>query len=254
MVGFMNFVPVLNEEKCLYLDLIKKVLTNLIYEDDGYSSLYNVDARLGGKDQPLVAHTMVGMSRLDNIQNCIESLLKRNIPGDFIETGVWRGGATILMRAVLAAYGEKTRKVWAADSFEGLPPPNPEKYPADEGLDLSKISHLAVSLEKVQENFRKYGLLDDQVSFLKGFFRDTLPAAPIEKLALLRLDGDLYESTTDALTHLYPKLSIGGYVIIDDFWVISSCAKAVQDYRIIHGINDAMYWIDSTGVYWEKTR
>ena len=254
MVGFMNFVPVLNEEKCLYLDLIKKVLTNLIYEDDGYSSLYNVDARLGGKDQPLVAHTMVGMSRLDNIQNCIESLLKRNIPGDFIETGVWRGGATILMRAVLAAYGEKTRKVWAADSFEGLPPPNPEKYPADEGLDLSKISHLAVSLEKVQENFRKYGLLDDQVSFLKGFFRDTLPAAPIEKLALLRLDGDLYESTTDALTHLYPKLSIGGYVIIDDFGVISSCAKAVQDYRIIHGINDAMYWIDSTGVYWEKTR
>jgi len=72
---------------------------------------------------------------------------------------------------------------------------------------------LAVSLERVQDNFRRYGLLDRQVRFLKGWFRDTLPAAPIERLAILRLDGDLYESTIQALGALHGKVSAGGVVM-----------------------------------------
>jgi O-methyltransferase len=111
---------------------------------------------------------------------------------------------------------------------------------------------LAVSLEEVQNNFRRYGLLDDQVRFLKGWFRDTLPSAPIRRLAVLRLDGDLYESTIDSLTHLYPKLVRGGYAIIDDFGDVPACRQAVMDYRALHGITEEIIPIDWSGAFWRK--
>ena len=94
-------------------------------------------------------------------------------------------------------------------------------------------------------------LLDDQVRFLKGWFKDTLPTAPIAQLAVLRLDGDLYESTWDALTHLYPKLSQGGFVIIDDY-NHESCQQAVHDYRTQHGVDAPILDIDRIGVYWRN--
>src|SRR6516162_9932055 len=103
-----------------------------------------------------LAHTMIGMRRMDNIQYCIENVLNDNIAGDLIETGVWRGGASIFMRGVLAAYGITDRTVWVADSFEGLPPPNAEKYPADAGDRHHQSSALAISREQVQSHFEKY--------------------------------------------------------------------------------------------------
>ena len=122
---------------------------------------------------------MIGMKRLDNLQHCVEDTLARQVPGDLIETGVWRGGASIFMRGILRAHGVSDRTVWVADSFQGLPPPNPDAYPADAGDPLHTFDYLAVSLEDVKSHFERYGLLDDQVRFLKGWFRDTLPAAPI---------------------------------------------------------------------------
>ncbi len=243
-----------DDPKKLYIDLMIKAVANTIYEDASFLGPYNPGQRETGYDHPTVAHTMVGVKRLENIRFCMEQILKNHVRGDCIETGVWRGGATILMRAILKAYHDKTRKVWVADSFEGLPHPNTEKFPQDRGLDLSYVKYLAVSMETVQENFRKYGLLDKQVVFLKGFFSETLPTAPITKLSLLRLDGDLYESTIVALDNLYPKLSIGGYVIIDDFGAIGACSQAVRDYRAQHSITDEMIPIDFTGVYWKKTK
>ena len=156
-------------------------------------------------------------------------------PGDLIETGVWRGGATIFMRAILKARGVTDRLVWVADSFAGLPPPDTARYPQDEGITLHQFPQLAVPLERVQDNFRRYGLLDEQVRFLKGWFRDTLPTAPIERLAILRLDGDLYESTIQALDSLYHKLSVGGFVIVDDYGNVAACRQAVHDFRAEHG-------------------
>jgi hypothetical protein len=194
------------------------------------------------------------MKRLNNIHYCMKEILSNHIPGDFIETGVWRGGATILMKAILKAYGCEDRNVWVADSFEGVPPPNPEKYPDDAGIHLNQLSELAISLEKVQAHFKRYGLLDNKVIFLKGFFSNTLPTAPINQIALLRLDGDLYESTMDGLVNLYPKVAIGGYVIVDDFGAIPACAKAVRDYRQKHNITDPIIRIDWTGVFWQKTK
>jgi O-methyltransferase/8-demethyl-8-(2,3-dimethoxy-alpha-L-rhamnosyl)tetracenomycin-C 4'-O-methyltransferase len=159
-----------------------------------------------------------------------------------------------MMRAVLAANEVKDRKVYGFDSFEGLPPPNPALYPCDEELDLSVHKEFAVSLDEVKNNFKKYNLLDDQVIFVKGYFESTLPSFDIKPLALLRLDGDLYESTYLALEHLYPKLSPGDFVVIDDYGCIQQCNKAVKDYRERLGIDEPLHKIDWTGVWWQKRR
>ena len=99
-----------------------------------------------------------------------------------------------------------------------------------------------------------YGLLDDQVVFLRGWFKDTLPAAPISALSVLRLDGDMYASTMDALSALYPKLAPGGFCIVDDYGAIEACRQAVTDYRNAHGIAAEMVPVDWTAVYWRKPR
>lgn len=210
--------------------------------------------RIQGKDCPAYADTMIGLKRLDNIEFCVKKILEDNIPGDFIETGVWRGGATIFMKALVNLYDVKGKIVWVADSFEGLPRPNSEKYRSDIGDAHYVNKELAIGLEIVKGNFEKYGLLDDKVKFLKGWFKDTLPAAPIEKLSLVRLDGDMYESTMDGLINLYPKLSDGGYIIIDDWGAVKGCKEAVLDYRKEHGIVDEIENIDWTGVFWRKSK
>jgi hypothetical protein len=196
-------------------------------------------------------HTMIGRARLENVAACLESIRRERIPGDLIECGVWRGGTTVFMRGFLKAFGIADRAVWVADSFAGLPPPS---LPQDEDNDLSAVKYpmLAISLETVQDLFARYNLLDGQVRFLHGWFQDTLPRAPIERLAMLRIDGDLYESTWDALSALYPKLSAGGFVIVDDYHCIPACRQAVDEYRRREGIATPLEAIDWTGVFWQK--
>jgi O-methyltransferase len=106
------------------------------------------------------------------------------------------------------------------------------------------FAELAVSLDEVRANFARYGLLDEQVRFLPGWFRDTLPGAPIERISVLRLDGDMYESTWVALEALYPKLARGGYVVVDDYLNIAACRAAVDDFRRANTIADAIHEID----------
>jgi hypothetical protein len=242
----------------LYLELLKKVLTNVIYQDvshKGWDDLedYNPAARAEGRDWPTVAHTMVGLQRLDNVQMCMDQVLTDKIPGDFVETGVWRGGVCIFMRAVLEAYDCADRTVWVADSFQGVPETTGGSHVLDQKLALHRANGvLAVSMQVVQENFRRYGFLDGQVKFLPGWFKDSLPEAPIDRLAVLRLDGDLYESTMDALENLYPKLSTGGFVIVDDYF-IPGCRDAVRDFRKEYNVEDPIQMIDYTGVYWRRT-
>jgi cephalosporin hydroxylase len=263
----------------LYLDLMKKCLVNLLYGELEawpveprrflkrklvaafkargikmvWDKPFNADDRVYGRGWPASAHTMLGVKQLDNLQLCVEDVLAKGVPGDLVETGVWRGGATIFMRAILKAYGVTNRRVWVADSFNGLPSPNPEVYPADADAHFHTVKFLSVSFDEVKANFEKYGLLDEQVRFLKGWFRDTLPSAPIEKLAVIRLDGDMYESTMDALVALYPRLSVGGYLIVDDY-ELPGCRKAIHDYRESHAITDELRPIDGYGaVYWQRS-
>jgi hypothetical protein len=247
----------------LYLDLLKGSLTDTLFrpepDADDESELQYV--------QGFIKHyirgnavSMLPRARLENLQSCIVDVLEQGVPGDLIETGVWRGGATIFMRAVLKAFDATDRAVWVADSFEGLPKPDGEKFPLEAKIHGGKVmedvyKHFAVGLEEVQSNFRAYGLLDDQVRFLKGWFKDTLAPAPIEKLAVMRLDGDYYESTMDALSALYDRLSIGGYAIIDDYgedsWTY--CRRAVDEFRAARGIADPMIRVDSKCYYWKRT-
>lgn len=209
-------------------------------------------ARAEGRDWPVDADTMIGLRRLDNLHFCIEQVLRDEVPGDFIETGVWRGGACIFMRAALKAYMDCTRQVWVADSFEGLPKPD-GRYQRDKGdLFWTMAASLGISLDQVKSNFARYGLLDDRVRFLKGWFKDTLPTAPIQRLAILRLDGDMYSSTMDSLLNLYAKLSVGGYVIIDDYSAIKACREAVDDFRASKQIETPLIQIDWTRTYWRK--
>lgn len=258
----------------LYLELLKKCLTRYLFSEpyeivEPRNTVLRLllrryrltlirqtrrDAQLEGRYWPANAETMIGLKRLDNLQRCIVDVLERGVAGDLIECGAWRGGATILMRAVLKAYGDTERAVWVADSFEGLPKPDPKLYPADKGDRHWSYGQLAVSLEQVRENFAKYGLLDDQVRFLRGWFRDTLATAPISRLAVLRIDADMYQSTMEALVFLYPKVSVGGYVIVDDYGAVPACKRAVDDFRKEHGIEEELRWIDWTGVFWQRER
>jgi O-methyltransferase len=231
----------------LYLDLMTKSLTDWLYDQ------FDEPVRAEGRDWPARAHTMIGLKRLANVRGCVENVLADGIPGDLIETGVWRGGTTIFMRAILKVHGVTDRLVWVADSFAGLPPPDLARYLLDRGITLHQFPQLAITLERVRDNFRRYGLLDEQVRFLKGWFRDTLTHAPIERLAVLRLDGDLYESTIQALETLYDKLSAGGYVIVDDYGNVAACRQAVHDLRERRGINDPIRPIDWAGVYWRRS-
>jgi O-methyltransferase len=198
---------------------------------------------------------MIGLDRLGNIQYCVEKALQEGVPGDLIEAGVWRGGAAVFMRAILKAHGIRDRTVWVADSFRGLPPPDARNYPPDRGDPHHTYEWLAVSVEVVRDTFRRYGLLDDQVRFLEGWFRDTLHSADIGPLAIVRLDGDMYESTMEGLVNLYPKLSIGGYIILDDWGLIPNCRRAIDDFRASHGITEkVLATADGVAGYWRRER
>lgn len=247
----------------LYLDLLKKSLTATLFASEPDHDQPSQAKFLRG----FVAHyiqgtalTMLPAVRMNHLQSCVVDVIKRGVPGDLIETGVWRGGATIFMRGILKAFDARDRNVWVADSFEGLPLSDAEKFPleakAHAGPFMTKVcNHLAVSIDDVRRNFDAYGLLDDQIRFLKGWFCDTLPKAPIERLALMRLDGDLYDSTRDALVNLYDRLSRGGYVIIDDYgeesWTY--CRRAVDEFRVERGISDPLIRVDSRCYYWQRT-
>lgn len=296
----------------LYLDLVKRAVANLLYEDPPtwfydhhhepqLAAGFSLARRVRGEDHPTAAHTMIGIRRLDHLRQCVETVLHEEVPGDLIETGSYRGGATIFLRAVLKAHGVRDRRVFVCDTFVPPTPPKPpliimpiiqalaavpsrrwrrayfmflqrlpKKYqafpdarePSDELVDflLWNLQNPVVfnrtdrtNLNRVKSHFARYGLLDDQVVFLKGFFADTLPSAPIEQLAVVRLDGDTYESTWDAITALYPKMSPGGFLIVDDYHAFSDCRRAIDRYREEHGIVDELQPIDRLAVFWRKS-
>ena len=201
--------------------------------------------------------TMLPPRVLENFRLCIEDVEMGHVAGDVVEAGVWRGGACIYAYHVLGALGS-ARKLWVCDSFEGLPPPNALEYPADAGDPHHLMPIFRVGLEQVKANFRLFGPIDESVVFVKGWFSDTMPGLGVEAISVLRLDGDMYESTFLVLENLYPKLSVGGYCIIDD-WGHKRAHQAVVDYRSREGITDEIIIIDPTpkaypSAYWKKER
>ena len=313
------------DTKSLYLDVVKRAVLNvLFYELSKPSWFYGADRvpeladrfslrrRVLGEDMPANSFSMVGLHRLDNIQECIERAIEEGVEGDFVETGAYRGGACIFARAVLKANGIKDRCVVACDTFTApKPPPSPlslvfvmpivwllqllslipikplrmwlfgvaSKFDQDfpsmtllttqnesllqDWIDMFFFflqnvtrfhqSDMSKGIDAVKSYFARFGLLDDQVKFLQGFFADTIPKAGwLKKVAVLRADGDTYESTIDALNLLYPKLSPGGFCIIDDYNSFEACKFAVDEYRTKHGIDAPLERIDNLSVFWRK--
>lgn len=222
-----------------YIDLLARAVSNYLYlggplDESAYpirTDLYDGERwRVPDAARP---HTGLRLIQLLNLQQRATDVLNRGVAGDFLEAGVWQGGVIVFLAGVLRAYGSADVRLWAADTFAGIPwdaHPACVNDPVDQWAD-----RWAVPLERVRQNIRRYGLLDDGIRFVSGPFREALPAAGIERLALLRIDADAYASTMDALTLLHPKVERGGCVIVDD-WHLEGCRRAVLDYCAAHDI------------------
>jgi len=215
-----------------------------------------------GKAWPSYGYTMVGLKRSKHIQLLLEDVFQKGVPGDFLEAGVWRGGASIIAKAVMFAHGEDTRRVFVCDSFQGLPK-NELHQDKAHNVDWSAMEYLRVSQEQVMSNFRDFDLLDDRVEFVKGYFSESMPrfreshlgagGAPSPQLAVVRADGDMYSSCFDIIVNLYDFIPVGGYFIIDD-WTGFPCADAIKDFRGHLGINEEIILVDQSSAFFQKKR
>lgn len=226
-----------------------KFMTAVYEKNPGYFS-NNEKRRSGEECWPYQADTMIGVYRMVNIHTCLQDVIDNKVEGDFVETGVWKGGACVFANAVIhEAKEENNRRVHVFDSFEGLPKP----YMSQDAGDIHHtIECLAVSLEQVKEVFSSYNLLTPNVVFRKGWFKDTMQeTSDIKNIAVLRLDGDMYSSTMEVLTALYDKVSVGGFIIVDD-WTILQAQRAVKDFWANRKLDVTITMIDRSSCYWKK--
>jgi hypothetical protein len=219
---------------------------------------------------PYPGSTLSSIGMMNQLQVAIEALLAAGTEGDLMETGVWRGGLCVWMLAVMQAVEAQEptripplhRLVWAADSFEGVPPPRSTgSFAQDETHEW--VPHLyAADIESVRWQFERLSLGNtnsqlvdpSRVRFVKGYFNESLRPAvnPViqtgRRLALLRLDGDTYESTMDVLAAMYTSVNEGGYIIVDDFH-LNGCRRAVFEFRQANGITAPLMPIPEDYVY-----
>jgi O-methyltransferase len=244
-----------------YLDLLKLSLCDLVgtgtgsvgRDHDGVVASRELrgdqlSLRAAGMDWPLHGLTMVGLNRLDDLQSCIESVVGDGVEGDLIEAGAWRGGASILMRATLDSLGDEGRTVWVADSFQGFPMPDGAQRDNDQ---WSIIDYLEVPLEEVKANFARFGC-EGGVRFVPGFFEETMRGLVDRRWSIVRLDGDTYDATALTLRSLYPGLSVGGFLVVDDYGALAESRRAVDEFRDRHGLTEPLEAVDWTCVRWRK--
>jgi len=245
-----------------YLKLIEMAVTGSLTDEAGscletspscnVTKPFNASLREDGADWPPFGHTMVGHLRLRNVRTAIEETIANHIPGDFVELGVWRGGTCIYAKALYDVAGEVSRKVHLFDAFGEVP-----AFDANP-VYKERSKFLAVSMEAVKHNFEKYGVLDDGVQFHKGLFKDTLPAFiasdPQQQVAVLRIDGNFYDSYQDALYSLYPMVPVGGIVIFDDVGEDGTPMRAWLDFKSDNGLPEKLSKIDHSGRWFRKEK
>lgn len=229
----------------LYLDLLRNALVNRHYQ-------HLVTAEWSSQLWSKTAYTGIDVEGLDNIRDLLEDVIFNSVPGDFLEAGVWQGGASIFAAGILLAHHQLDRKVWLLDSFEGMPRPNVDC--PQETVDYSDMKGLAVSLDEVQQNFERFGLFGF-ARFVQGWLKDTLPTFDCPTIAVLRLDNDYYESTKLCLEKFYDCVPVGGYVIVDDYDCVPGCNLAVDEFLRSRSINPVLNRMNprtNTGIYWQK--
>ena len=223
-----------------WLDIVKDALTGALLRTPSLKpgignnleqQHFNFDLRNVGLDWPQFGFTMVGRKRLDSLERIVFDVVANSKLGDFIECGVWRGGASIFAAILFDVLSQTDRRVFVADSFRGLP----RASNAHDEDRWSKMPFLQVSQEEVEANFRNFRALRPNVRFVRGYFNESLPRirSEIKALSILRLDGDMYESCADIIANLFDKLVVGGYMIVDD-WFGFPCKDAVEDFFKYH--------------------
>lgn len=204
-----------------------------------------VRARSLGKVIPRHAIAMCGPKRLRNTLELARRVHADNVPGDLIECGVWRGANCILMQAVIKEHGS-VKRLYCADTFDGFPVAMARRE------RVMHPSFLKAGCELVRRNFELFDLWDDSITFIKGDVVSSLKHFN-RPLALIRLDVDMYEPTMACLESLYPNLSDGGFIIIDDYGCGAYKARAATDcFRKRNNITTKLNWIDEDGVWWQK--
>ncbi|WP_418301560.1 TylF/MycF/NovP-related O-methyltransferase [Lysinibacillus fusiformis] len=207
-------------------------------------------------------YSMTSIDRLYSLYQSVKYVIANEVQGDFVECGVWRGGSSMMVMETLRKLGVTDRDVYLYDTFEGM------SEPSDSDIDFcgnraeqkwlqSQSSSVNLwcyaSLDDVKSNIEKTSYPMDKIHFVKGKVEETLTESLPEKLCLLRLDTDWYESTYQELLHLYPLLSLNGVLIIDDYGHWQGARKAVNDYFKKYNVKMLLNKIDFTGRLGLKT-
>jgi len=189
---------------------------------------------------PCKPYTMTSVQRMYGLYQSVNYILDNNIPGDFVECGVWRGGSSMIIAKLLVKKKVKNRRIYLYDTFEGMSEPTQNDFDLDGKMATDLLNEniedkensvwCLASLPDVQKNLRSTGIADNQLVFIKGKVEDTIPSTCPEKISFLRLDTDWYESTKHELIYLYPILEKNGVLIIDDYGHWGGCRKAVDEY------------------------
>lgn len=251
-----------------YLDLVRDTVTGVVLKTATVIPILNhrpqlqpfdLSRRTAGTDWCDGCFSMAGTLRVDNVRMLVQDVVMKNIPGDFLEAGAWRGGCSIMARLTQTCMEPgNQRMVHVCDSFEGLPG-------ASTPLDSDKWSqsdYLRVSVDQVADNFRAMAALDNGVRFHKGFFQHSLPPLRLQfqkegrKIAVLRGDGDMLESYWDILYNMYEFVPIGGYFICDDCPAIPEAMRGINEFRQKHGIQEPLHTVvgSAFGMYWQKEK
>ena len=245
--------PAADVNREAYIDLIKRAITNYLYlggetPQDAFRCASHYDLKQGRWEiDPLSRPTtLLTKSQLDLIEKAVGAVEARGVAGHFLEAGVWRGGAIILMSALIKTFNICGRKVFAADSFAGFPKNTRAiNDPVDQWSD-----RWVASVEEVKQALGRFGLLDDRIEFVVGFFEDSLKSLEGQQFSIVRLDSDSYDAVETSLEYLYPLLSQGGFLIVDD-WHLPGCRMAVTEYRSQLGVKDEIHEWDGNA-YWVK--
>lgn len=200
-------------------------------------------------------HTMTSVESLFYTYNATKYVIENNIPGDFVECGVWKGGNTMMVALTLMEFKERGRNIYLYDTFEGMSEPtNKDISYKDENANIvwaqsQKDNHTDwcySPIDEVKNNLYSTGYPKEKLFFIKGKVEDTIPETVPEKISVLRLDTDWYKSTYHELFHLYPLLTKNGFLIIDDYGYWQGAREAVNEYVKENNIKIFMNRLDDS--------
>ena len=202
-------------------------------------------------------YTMTSVERLFSLIQAVRYVVRADIPGSIVECGVWRGGSMMAIAHALKRLAKDDRDLYLFDTYEGMTSPtdfdiSPSGEPALVKFHRTKRTNdtsewCYVPIEQVQRNLVNTGYSTDRMNFIKGKVEDTIPCSAPNQISLLRLDTDWYESTRHEFIHLFPRLSVGGVLIIDDYGHWQGSRKATDEYLAQNNISILLNRIDSPG-------